>query len=145
MEQAGQRLADFASLSADEFIAEVKKRRPRAAGALTPATLKALRTGYTEQAAPVQLRAGKALGLERWLAELVNAAYGLTPEDVDLLCAAHAANAAGQRAALTAELEQRAQWAENGEAEGSPYLALAARLRELATQLAEADDADVQP
>ncbi len=85
VEQAGQKLADFASLSADEFTAEVKKRRPRSAGALTPATLKALRAGYTEQATPIQQRAGEALGLERRLADLVNAAYGLTPEDVDLL------------------------------------------------------------
>lgn len=83
--QAGQKLADFASLSADEFIAEVKKRRPKAAGALTPATLKALRASYSEQAAPVQQRAGKALALERRLAALVNAAYGLTAEDVELL------------------------------------------------------------
>ena len=85
VEQAGQKLADFASLSADEFIAEVKKRRPKATGALTPATLKALRAGYTEQATPVQQRAGEALALERRLAVLVNAAYGLTPEDVELL------------------------------------------------------------
>jgi len=55
------------------------------AGALTPATLKALRAGYAEQATPVQQRAGEALALERRLAALVNAAYGLTPEDVDLL------------------------------------------------------------
>jgi hypothetical protein len=63
----------------------VKKRRPRSAGALTPATLKALRAGYSEQAAPVQQRAAEGLGLERRLAALVNAAYGLTPDDVELL------------------------------------------------------------
>jgi hypothetical protein len=85
IEQAGQKLADFASLSADEFLAEVKKRRPRSAGTLTPAGLKALRAGYVEQATPVQQRAGEALTLERRLSELVNAAYGLTPEDVDVL------------------------------------------------------------
>jgi hypothetical protein len=41
------------------------------------------------------------------------------------------------RAALAAQLEARAQWAEDGEAEGSPYLALAAHLRALAAQLLE--------
>jgi hypothetical protein len=85
VEQAGQKLADFASLNTDEFLAEVKKRRPRSAGTLTPAGLKALRAGYVEQATPVQQRAGEALTLERRLSELVNAAYGLPPEDVDVL------------------------------------------------------------
>ena len=85
VEQAGQKLADFASLSADEFIVEVKKRRPRPAGTLTPSGLKALRAGYSEQVTPVQQRANEALGLERRLADLVNAAYGLTPEDVEVL------------------------------------------------------------
>ncbi|MEI6778786.1 MAG: Eco57I restriction-modification methylase domain-containing protein [Chloroflexales bacterium] len=85
IEQAGQKLSNFARLSADEFITEVKKRRLRSAGMLTPATLKALRTGYTEQATPIQQRASEALGLERRLASLVNAAYGLTPEDVEVL------------------------------------------------------------
>nr|WP_129629324.1 Eco57I restriction-modification methylase domain-containing protein [Candidatus Oscillochloris fontis] len=89
VEQAGQKLENFASLSADEFIAEVKKRRPKGSGATscvtTPATLKALRTGYNEQVPPVQARAGEALGLERRIAALVNSAYGLSPEDVELL------------------------------------------------------------
>lgn len=46
-----------------------------------------------------------------------------------------AANDAEQRIAFATALEQRAQWAENGEEAGSPYLALAARLRELARTL----------
>jgi hypothetical protein len=85
IEQAGQKLAELGSLSADEFIVEVKKRRPKSAGTLTPAGLKALRAGYVEQATPVQQRAHEALTLERRLSDLVNAAYGLTPEDIDLL------------------------------------------------------------
>lgn len=85
VEQPGQKLADFADLSEADFVEEVKKRRPRAADKLTPAGLKSLRAGYVEQATPVQQRAGEALTLERRLAALVNAAYGLTPEDVELL------------------------------------------------------------
>lgn len=51
----------------------------------TPAALRALRDGYAEQAAPVQERQVEALRLEWRLADLVNQAYGLTPEEVDLL------------------------------------------------------------
>jgi tetratricopeptide (TPR) repeat protein len=40
-----------------------------------------------------------------------------------------------QRTTLAEQIEVRAQWAAEGEAEGSPYLALAASLRELRTQL----------
>ncbi len=85
LEKAGQRLADFAALDPDTFVAEVRKRRPRVAGPLSPAALKALRTGYTEQALPMQQRQQEARQLEYRLADLVNAAYGLTPDDVDLL------------------------------------------------------------
>ena len=86
----GQRLEAFAAL--DEaafaeaaFAEEVRRRRPKAAGKLTPAALRALRDGYAEQATPVRQRQAEALGLERRLADLVNQAYGLTPEDVELL------------------------------------------------------------
>jgi hypothetical protein len=64
---------------------EVRKRRPKAAGKLTPAALRTLRDGYAEQAAPVQQRQAEAQTLERRLADLVNQAYGLTPEVVELL------------------------------------------------------------
>jgi hypothetical protein len=85
IEKPGQKLEDFASLSTDEFIAEVRKRRPKGAGTLKPSELKALREGYQEQAAPVQQLRVEAQQLERRLAELVNAAYGLTPAEVELL------------------------------------------------------------
>ncbi len=87
VETPGQRLEDFATLDTDAFIAEVRKRRPKAAGVLTPGGLKALRTGYDEQALPIQDLQAEAAGLERRLADLVNTAYGLTPEEVDLLWA----------------------------------------------------------
>lgn len=49
-------------------------------------TLKQAGVGDTlKQATPVQGRQGEALGLERRLAALVNAAYGLTREDVATL------------------------------------------------------------
>jgi hypothetical protein len=66
----------------DAFVEEVRKRRPKVAGKLSPA---ALREGYAEQATPVQQRQAEAHGLERRLADLVNQAYGLTAEEIELL------------------------------------------------------------
>lgn len=85
VEAPGQKLEAFAALDEAAFVEEVRKRRPKSAGKLSPAALRALRDGYTEQAAPVQQRQAEALRLERRLADLVNQAYGLTPEDIDLL------------------------------------------------------------
>jgi hypothetical protein len=81
----GQKLEAFAALDEAAFVEEVRKRRPKAAGKLAPAALRALREGYAEQAAPVQRRQAEALKLELRLADLVNQVYGLTPEEVDLL------------------------------------------------------------
>jgi hypothetical protein len=85
VEAPGQKLEDFAALDEAAFVEEVRKRRPKALGTLTPAGLKGLRGGYAEQATPVRERKAEALTLERRLAALVNAAYGLTPKDVELL------------------------------------------------------------
>ena len=81
----GQKLEDFAALGADAFVEEVRKRRPKGAGRLTPAALKDLRAGYAETATSVCEGRDEAAALERRLSELVNLAYGLTPEDVTLL------------------------------------------------------------
>jgi hypothetical protein len=44
-----------------------------------------LQAGYTDQLAPLQQSRAEAETLERRLSELVNAAYGLTPEEIALL------------------------------------------------------------
>jgi hypothetical protein len=85
IETPGQKLEAFATLDETAFVEEVRKRRPKAAGKLTPGALRALRDGYAEQAAPVQQRHIEALQLERRLADLVNQAYGLTSEEIELL------------------------------------------------------------
>jgi hypothetical protein len=85
VDSPGQKLAEFAMLDVDTFIEEVRKRRPKTASRLTPAALRDLRNAYTEQATPVQQRQQEATVLERRLADLVNLAYGLTAEDIDLL------------------------------------------------------------
>jgi uncharacterized membrane protein len=85
VEAPGQKLEGFAGLDAVAFVEEVRKRRAKSASRLSPAALRALREGYAQQAAPVQQRQAEALRLERRLADLVNQAYGLTPEEIDLL------------------------------------------------------------
>jgi hypothetical protein len=85
IETPGQKLEAFAALDSDGFVEEVRKRRAKHAGKLSPAALRALRDGYAEQALPVQQRQAEALGLERRLANLVNQAYGLTPAEIALL------------------------------------------------------------
>jgi hypothetical protein len=85
VEKPGQKLTDFAALTEEAFVEEVRKRRPKGSPRLTPAGLKELRTVYTEQATPVQDARAEAASLERRLSDLVNAAYGLTEAEIDLL------------------------------------------------------------
>jgi hypothetical protein len=81
----GQKLEDFATLHADAFVEEVRKRRPKGEGRLTPSSLRDLRSGYEEGAAPIREARAEAAHLERRLSDLVNESYGLTSEEVDLL------------------------------------------------------------
>ena len=85
VESPGQRLAAFATLDDDTFVEEVRRRRPRAAGRLSPAALRDLRDTFAQSAPQLRAYGEEAQRHERRLAELVNAAYGLTPADVDLL------------------------------------------------------------
>ena len=85
IEKSGQKLEDFASLDADSFVQEVKKRKPKSAGGLMPAALKAVRQVYSDYAPEIQSRKTEALTLEHRLSDLVNQAYGLTPEEIDLM------------------------------------------------------------
>jgi hypothetical protein len=78
-------LENFATLEQPAFVEEVRKRRPNSAGRLTPAALRALQTGYTELVTPLQQDRTEAIALERKLNDLVNAAYGLTEEEIELL------------------------------------------------------------
>lgn len=78
----GQKLQAFETLSRDEFLAEITKRRPKAAGKLKPSDLTYLRAMYDEHAIPIQDHRRRALAMEKRLADLVNRAYGLTPDDI---------------------------------------------------------------
>lgn len=73
-----------ADLDFDTFVAEAKlSRSPKQP--LTAAGLQALRAKYTRIIEPARTRATEAQQLERRLSDLVNQAYGLTPEEIALL------------------------------------------------------------
>jgi len=85
IDSPGNALSDFAALDADAFIAEAKKRIPKAAGGLGPKQVKALHDVYRDYALPIQTRDAEAARHEARLSDLVNLAYGLTPEEIDLM------------------------------------------------------------
>lgn len=85
IEKPGNKLSDFASLSLDDFMQEVKKRRPKKAGNLGPRDIKTLKDAYGDYAHPIQSRRAEGLTLEHRISDLVNQAYGLTPEEIDLM------------------------------------------------------------
>lgn len=82
----GTKLADPFALDADGFVAELRRARGRKSP-LSPAGVQAVRAAWREQVAPVQARLREAERLERELSDLVNAAYGLTPEEEALMWA----------------------------------------------------------
>jgi len=66
------------------FVAEVKRIRGQK-NPLSSAGLKSLRDEYTRTIEPARDQAREALLLEHRLSDLVNEAYGLTPDEVALL------------------------------------------------------------
>ena len=80
IEKPSQKLAALTDLDSDAFVTEVKKLRGKKQP-LTPASLAALCTEHTRTLAT------EVLQLERQLSDLVNDAYGLTPEEVNLMWA----------------------------------------------------------
>lgn len=80
LEKPSQKLASLIDLDSDALVAEVKKLRGKKQP-LTPASLAALCTEHTRTLAT------EVLQLERQLSDLVNDAYGLTPEEVNLMWA----------------------------------------------------------
>ena len=72
------------ALDSDALVAEIKKLRGKA-NPLSAAALKALRAEDARTLAPARLLAAEALKLEHQLSDLVNAAYGLTPAEIELM------------------------------------------------------------
>ncbi len=71
------------ALTSDTFVSEVSKARGKKA--LTSAGLKALREEFATTIDPAKVLATEASGLELRIHDLVNEAYGLTPDEVRLM------------------------------------------------------------
>ena len=71
------------ALESDAFVGEVKKGRGKQG--LTSPQLKELRDEYVRVIEPARALADEARGLELRIHDLVNEAYGLTPEEVRLM------------------------------------------------------------
>ncbi|MCB9480021.1 MAG: Eco57I restriction-modification methylase domain-containing protein [Deltaproteobacteria bacterium] len=85
IEKPGQKLEDFPALTEKEFIVEAKKRMPKERRELSPKDVARLKEVYGDYAPDLQGKRAEALRLERRLSDLVNEAYGLTPEEIALM------------------------------------------------------------
>lgn len=86
MQGPGKHLIEnFATFEQAAFVDEVRKRRAKSAGKLTPGALRTLQEGYTELVGPIRQERAEAVALERKLNDLANEAYGLTEEEIALL------------------------------------------------------------
>ena len=85
VEQPGQRLEAFADLTADDFVAEIRKRRPKTAPRLTPKTITELTGTHQHYAESARRRAAQVRVLEHRLSDLANRAYRLTEDEITLL------------------------------------------------------------
>jgi len=82
--EPSMRLQSPIDLDCDTLISEVKKQRGKKKP-LSLAGLRSLRDEHGRTIVPAQALASEALGLEQRISDLVNAAYGLSPEEVCLL------------------------------------------------------------
>ena len=84
LDKLGAALGQPYLLDADGFAAAVRKALPRARK-LSAADIQRLKDEHRATLDPARAAANEALVLERQLSDLVNAAYGLTPEEVKLM------------------------------------------------------------
>lgn len=84
IDKPSQRLQNPIALSSDALVEEIQKLRGKKKP-LTSAALKALREEDLRTLVPARALAAEAVSLEHQLNDLVNAAYGLTPEETQLM------------------------------------------------------------
>lgn len=82
--EPGLALQDPIKLDSESLVREVRKARGKG-NPLTLAALRSLREEHTQTILPAQALSNEAMGLERKISDLVNEAYGLMPEEVDLM------------------------------------------------------------
>ena len=78
-------LRDPFELDADEFVAAIQRARPARLGAFNTAAVRQVRAEHSNIIVPAARRLAEAQKHERALSELVNEAYGLTQQDVNLM------------------------------------------------------------
>ncbi len=79
-----RKLLAVLELDGEELVKEVRKVRGKK-NPLSAVGLKALREEHAQTIEPAQALAREAVTLEHRLSDLVNQAYGLTPEEIDLM------------------------------------------------------------
>ena len=84
LDRPGRRLAQPHTLSSDEFIASVRAALAKNRK-LTSAEIARLKEEHAGTVEPAREAAAEMLTHERALSDLVNAAYGLTPQEVGLM------------------------------------------------------------
>ena len=84
IEKPSQKLQAALTLDSDGLVAEVKKLRGKKQP-LSSSGLKALRDEFERSIVPAQRLTAEAASLERQVSDLVNAAYGLTNAEVELM------------------------------------------------------------
>ncbi|QCI67216.1 Eco57I restriction-modification methylase domain-containing protein [Phreatobacter stygius] len=84
LDRPGRQLAEAHRLDADAFVAVVRAALPKRQK-LSAADVARLRGEWIDTVAPARAAADEILALERRLADLVNAAYGLSPDEVKLM------------------------------------------------------------
>ncbi|CAD5910943.1 Eco57I restriction-modification methylase domain-containing protein [Planktothrix agardhii] len=82
-----RKLENFADLNFEELIEEVIKQLPKSKSSdpLGVKGLKSIREAYNEYVPDIKTRKQEALNLEKRLSDLVNQAYQLTPEEIELM------------------------------------------------------------
>ncbi|MBS3028061.1 MAG: Eco57I restriction-modification methylase domain-containing protein [Dolichospermum sp. DET50] len=91
IEKLGNKLEDFATLEFTDFVEEVRKRMPKpktakkASDPLSIPAFTALRKAHNDYVPEIKSRKNEALKLEYRLSDLVNQAYQITPEEIDLM------------------------------------------------------------
>jgi hypothetical protein len=84
IEKASLKLQAPTELDSDAFVAEVKRIRGKK-NPLSVAALKSLRDEHARTIEPARTQAAEALQLERQVSDLVNEAFGLTPDEIALM------------------------------------------------------------
>ena len=91
IEKLGNKLEDFATLEFPDFVEEVRKRMVRKTTAkkiippLDISAFTALRKAHNDYVPEINSRKNEALKLEQRLSDLINQAYQITPEEIDLM------------------------------------------------------------